>query len=108
VLQIEKISGLSEFSILINATPIGMLGNSADMQPVSRSALSTMSQDAIVYDLIYNPRKTMLVKEAEKLGLKTINGLEMLVYQAAATQEIWLGKKPDIMLMKLAALEELT
>ena len=131
--QIEKIGGLSEFAILVNATPIGMLGNSADMQPVSRSALSTMGADAIVYDLIYNPRKTLLIKDAEKLGLKTINGLDMLVHQAAAAQEIWfndapaaantaasttaastfstaapaLRKKPSIPLMKLAALEEL-
>jgi shikimate dehydrogenase len=108
VLQIEKIGGLSEFSMLVNATPIGMLGNSADMTPVSSGMLATMGNDAVVYDLIYNPRKTILIKNAEKLGLKAINGLDMLIHQAAAAQKIWLGKEPSIALMKLAALEELT
>ena len=62
--------------------------------------------------VIYNPKKTVLIKEAEKLNLRTITGLDMLIYQAAAAQEIWFGSgvnnaKPDFKDMKIAALESL-
>lgn len=105
--QIEYIRDLSKFAILVNTTPIGMLGRSADMMPVDVTALSTMKKNAVVYDVIYNPKMTLLLKSAEKLGLRTINGLDMLIYQAASAEEIWLGRTPDIQAMKIAALENL-
>ncbi|MDR1168181.1 MAG: shikimate dehydrogenase [Heliobacteriaceae bacterium] len=105
VYQIERISSLEDYAILVNATPVGMLGKAADMKPVYYNTLSTMNKDAVVFDLIYNPRKTLLLQDAQSLGLKTVNGLDMLIYQAAAAQEIWLGKKPDVKAMKIAALE---
>ena len=105
--QIDAIRDLSELSMLVNATPIGMLGRSADMTPVELPALKTLPEDAVVYDIIYNPKKTVLLKDAESLGLRTINGLDMLVYQAVSAQEIWLNKTPDFNVMKLAALENL-
>ena len=105
--QIDAIRDLSELSMLVNTTPIGMLGRSADMTPVELPALKTLPQDAVVYDVIYNPKKTVLLKDAETLGLQTINGLDMLVYQAVSAQEIWLNKTPDFNAMKIAALENL-
>jgi len=105
--QIEAIRDLSEISMLVNTTPIGMLGRSADLTPVEMPVLKTLSKDAIVYDVIYNPKKTILLKDAETLGLRTINGLDMLIYQAVSAQEIWLNKTPDFNAMKLAALENL-
>ncbi len=105
--QIDAIRDLSELAMLVNTTPIGMLGRSADLSPVEFSALKTMSCDAVVYDVIYNPKKTVLLKDAEKLGLQTINGLDMFIYQAVSAQEIWLNKTPDFNAMKLAALENL-
>ena len=60
-----------------------------------------------MYDVIYNPKKTILLKNAEKLGYKIINGLDMFVYQAIAAQEIWFGRTPDFNAMKIAALENL-
>ncbi len=109
VYQIENIRHLGEYAILVNTTPIGMLGKAADMMPVEPHALETLSHDAIVYDVIYNPKKTLLIKEAEKLNLRTITGLDMLIFQAAAAQEIWFGtdKKTDWKDMKIAALEAL-
>ncbi len=107
VYQIEQIRDLSDYAMLVNTTPVGMLGKAADLIPVSYNVLSTMQKDAIVYDVVYNPRVTLLLKAAEELGLKTVNGLDMLIYQAAAAQEIWLGKKPNITAMKIAALEAL-
>ena len=107
VYQIENIRNLGEYAMLVNTTPIGMLGKSADMMPVEPNALGTLSSNAIVYDVIYNPKKTLLIKAAEKLNLRTITGLDMLIFQAVAAQEIWFGNTPDWKDMKIAALEAL-
>lgn len=107
VYQIENIRHLGEYAMLVNTTPIGMLGKAGDMMPVEQSALQTLSNDAVVYDVIYNPKKTVLIKSAEKLNLRTITGLDMLIYQAVAAQEIWFGRTPDWKDMKIAALEAL-
>lgn len=109
VYQIENIRDLGEYSMLVNTTPIGMLGKAGDMMPIEMKALQTLNKNAVVYDVIYNPKKTVLIKSAEKLGLRTITGLDMLIYQAAAAQEIWFGGmyKPDFKDMKIAALEAL-
>ena len=105
--QIDAVRDLSKYDILVNTTPIGMQGVSADMTPVEENILKTLPDWAVVYDVIYNPKKTILLKNAEKLGYRTINGLDMLVYQAIAAQEIWFGRTPDFNAMKLAALENL-
>ncbi len=107
VYQIENIRSLEEYSMLVNTTPIGMLGRAGDMSPVEISALQTLKSDAVVYDVIYNPKKTILIKDAQKLGLKTITGLDMLIFQAVAAQEQWTGCVPDWKDMKIAALENL-
>ncbi len=107
VYQIEHIRDLGEYDMLVNATPIGMLGRSGDMMPVEEYALKTLKPSAVVYDVIYNPKRTVLIKSAQKLGLRTITGLDMLIYQAVAAQEIWFGNTPDWKDMKIAALEEL-
>lgn len=107
VYQIEQVRDLSKYKILVNTTPIGMQGRSADMTPVEEPILKTMQENSIVYDVIYNPKKTILLKSAEKLGLRTINGLDMFIYQAMSAQEIWFNKTPDFNAMKIAALENL-
>lgn len=105
--QIDAVRDLSKYQILVNTTPIGMLGRSADMTPIEENVLKTLPEGAVVYDVIYNPKKTVLLKNAEKLGYKIINGLDMFVYQAIAAQEIWFGQTPDFNAMKIAALENL-
>lgn len=107
VYQIENIRHLGEYSMLVNTTPIGMLGKSGDMMPVEEFALKTLNPDAVVYDVIYNPKKTVLIRAAESLNLRTITGLDMFIFQAVAAQEIWFGKTPDWKDMKIAALEVL-
>lgn len=106
--QIERVRDLSMFDMVVNTTPIGMLGRSADMMPLESSAIQTIPKHAVVYDVIYNPKKTLLLKESEKSGLRTINGLDMLIYQAVSAQEIWFGRTPDFAEMKIAALEALS
>ena len=95
VYQIENIRNLGEYSMLVNTTPI------------ETYALESLNRDAVVYDVIYNPKKTVLIRAAEKLNLRTITGLDMFIYQAVAAQEIWFGNTPDFKDMKIAALEAL-
>lgn len=105
--QIERIRDLSDVQILVNTTPIGMQGRAADLTPVEENELRTLPQGAVVYDVIYNPKKTVLLKLAQKNGYKTINGVDMFIYQALAAEQIWTGKTPEFKDMKIAALENL-
>lgn len=107
VYQIEYIRDLSEVQILINTTPIGMQGRSADMTPVEEAELKTLPQGALVYDVIYNPKKTLLLRLAERNGYRIINGVDMFIHQAVAAEKIWTGRTPDFKDMKIAALENL-
>ncbi len=108
VYQIENIRSLEEFSMLVNTTPIGMLGKAGDMSPVEFRTLQTLKSDSLVYDVIYNPKKTILIKDAQKLGLRTVSGLDMLIFQAVMAQKIWFnGLEPDWKDMKISALEML-
>ena len=105
--QVQQMRDFSDVVILINASPIGMRGQSMDLTPVDTDVLKTMRFGAIVYDIIYNPRKTILLQNAAALGLQTIDGCEMLIHQGAKAFEIWTGKKPNISTMKIALLENL-
>ena len=105
--QIESVKDLSQYKMLVNSTPIGMRSKAMGLSPIDEDVVKTMKQDSIVYDIVYNPLKTELIKYAKKHGIKTIQGLDMLIYQGAKAFEIWTGKKPDTQLMKIAALEEM-
>lgn len=107
VYQIQNIRSLEDSVIVVNATPIGMRGFMADQMPLESKDLDKLKPDTIIYDIVYNPIKTILIKEAENRSLRTIGGLDMLIYQAQRAIEIWTGKKPDFNIMKLAALEAL-
>lgn len=88
---IENIN-LSNTDILVNATPVGMYPD-IEKSPLSKEKLSKMPKSAFVYDLIYNPQETKLLKDAKSLNLKTINGTEMLIRQGAKSLAIWLDLK---------------
>ena len=64
------------------------------MQGFSKKSPLTSSacQSAVAFDLVYRPEKTAFLKDAKKQGLKTIGGLDMLIWQAIATWELWFGK----------------
>lgn len=72
--------------ILINSTPVGMYGHSAGVSSAPRSWLRS---GQIVFDMVYRPRITRLLQEAEAVGATIIPGLEMLLYQAALQFELW-------------------
>jgi len=83
----------AEADILINATPLGMSGYGEDFS--SLDFLERMPPDSLVCDIVYNPPKTRLLDKAASLGLKTQNGLAMLIYQALLAEELFLGRKLD-------------
>ena len=105
--QIQNIRDLSHTSIVVNATPIGMRGYMMNESPLEENDIRKLNPDTIVYDIVYNPTKTKLITMAQKAGLRTIGGLDMLIMQAQRAQIIWTGKTPDANLMKIAALEAL-
>jgi shikimate dehydrogenase len=99
---------LSEFSrfdydILINTTPVGM-SPVVDNMPVDQKDLRL---DKVVMDVIYNPLKTKLLAESEKIGCTTVDGVSMFVYQGVAQFEMWTGKKAPVDTMRNIVLKAL-
>ena len=86
--------------LLINATSIGM--NPADFRLVKEKFFERASNLQLVYDLIYNPPLTQLLKDAKKYHIKAFNGLGMLLYQGVLSFEIWTGKKAPVHVMRKA------
>lgn len=105
--QNQSTGELFKSALIVNTTPIGMKGNSADQMPIALETVKDLDKKTIIYDVIYNPKKTVLLETAERFGLETIGGLDMLIHQAAKAEEIWTGKLPDVDKMKIAALENL-
>lgn len=93
---------LPQASLLVNSTPMGMYPRT-DQSPLSAIAIAKLPENAIVYDLIYTPNPTLLLKQAQDQGLITIDGLEMLVQQGAAALQIWLQKSVPVDVMRQAA-----
>ena len=79
--------------ILINGTPLGMEGIDRDFE--NFSFLDKLKNGALVYDLIYNPPMTNLLKESARRGFEVINGFRMLIYQGLMADEFFLDRKLD-------------
>ena len=84
-----------------------MQGYAPAYTPINEEVLTTLPIDAVVYDVIYNPKKTSLIKLAQKHNYQTVTGMDMLIHQAVEAQKIWTGKTPDFKDMKIAALENI-
>jgi 3-dehydroquinate dehydratase/shikimate dehydrogenase len=96
--RFEEISELNT-DILINSTSIGMFPN-VEESPVPKDVLK---KDMIVFDAVYNPIETKLLKDAEERGCHTVNGLTMFINQAAEQFRLWTGIEPSVELMKKVA-----
>jgi shikimate dehydrogenase len=94
---------LWDSDILVNATSVGMKPN-ATQSPV---APEWLKPDLAVMDIVYNPIETKLDKDAKAAGAKVISGVEMLIYQGAASFEIWTGHSAPVEVMRKAALNHL-
>jgi shikimate dehydrogenase len=80
---------LPEAALLVNASALGMTG-----QPSLDLDLSPLPDDAVVYDIVYSPLETGLLKAAAAQGLETVDGLEMLIGQAAIAFTLFFGAPP--------------
>jgi shikimate dehydrogenase len=87
-------------SLLVNTTPVGMSPN-AEFSPLPEN--TSLSKDTVVYDLVYNPRETKLVKDARDQGCSATTGLGMLIEQAALAFELWTGFNPPRDILRIAA-----
>lgn len=81
----------SNFKLIVNTTPLGMTPN-VDQSPLPENL--SLPSNIFVYDLVYNPRETKLVREARSQGLQATTGLGMLIEQAALGFELWTGHQP--------------
>ena len=89
--------------ILINATPVGMWPHTEAMPIPSES----IGKETVVMDIVYNPLKTRLLKEAQDIGCITVNGVSMFVNQGAFQFELWTGKKAPINVMTETVMDAL-
>ncbi len=84
---------VDEADILVDTTPIGMHPHVSDAAIVEAGQ---MHEDLVVFDAVYNPNETVLIKETLKAGAKPVYGIKMLLYQGAESFEIWTGKKAPV------------
>ncbi len=87
------------YDLLVNATPVGMHPD-ADATPV---AAERLRPGAVVFDTVYRPLETRLLREACARGCRTVDGLGMLVHQAVEQIRIWSGRAPDPRILRRAA-----
>ena len=97
--EIQKM--IQNCRLIVNCTTLGMKWSHHEEQ--SPLMTGSIHKDALVYDLVYNPSETPLLRMAREAGATTIGGLPMLVYQGAASFEIWTGREAPIDIMFLAA-----
>jgi len=90
---------LAAHEVIINGTPIGMFPNGGDDTPIPKELLNP---NHVVFDMVYRPLKTRLIRDAEAAGCKTLLGIEMLIRQAALQFEIWTGVPAPVDVMRNA------
>jgi shikimate dehydrogenase len=96
-------NAVASANLLINCTPVGMHPG-VDATPLPHD---WHRPDLAVFDVVYTPRHTRLLRKAEKEGAKTVEGLGMFVYQAAIQFELWTGVPAPIDVMRKVLIEEL-
>ncbi len=99
--RVEELRG--HIDIVINCTPLGMKGFDQRL-PIPESLV----KNVVVFDTVYNPIETPLIRLARKRNCKVVYGLDMLVYQGAEAFEIWTGLKAPVEIMRKAVVDFLT
>jgi shikimate dehydrogenase len=108
--RVGSIADVADADIVVNATSIGMgapgmsVGTDSDETPLP---IEHLRASHVVADLVYHPLDTPLLRAARLVGATAVDGLGMLVHQAALQQQLWLGRLPDTAVMRAAALAEL-
>lgn len=106
VARVGSSEEITDVDIVVNATNVGM-----GIDPASASAsdhdlpcrVDLLDARQVIADLVYHPLQTAWLRAASSRGCRTVDGLGMLVHQAARQQEIWLGVLPDVAVMRRAA-----
>ena len=108
VASVGSADDIARAHIVINASSVGMgvdpAGAAADQLPCDPALLHA---EQVVVDLVYHPLQTAWLRCAEQAGARAIDGLGMLIHQAALQQQAWLGERPDVDVMRRAALAAL-
>lgn len=100
---------IEEAELLVNSTPIGMASSDSEsLESEMPIPAESIRPGQFVFDLVYAPLETRLLREAALRGAKPIGGLKMLVHQAATSFEIWTGLRPPLGVMENAALKALS
>ncbi len=97
---------LNKCDLIVHCTTIGMKDSPQEGQ--SPLSLEVIPRNSLVYDVVYNPWPTPLLRLAQKAGANILGGLPMLVYQGAASFKLWIGKEAPIDIMFNRAKEALT
>jgi len=101
----DAISGvISRIRLIVNTTPLGMSPN-IDQNPWPNSL--ALPEKSFVYDLVYNPYRTRLIRQAQAEGIGFASGIGMLIEQAALAFELWTGCTAPRDIMRVTALEHL-
>lgn len=87
----ERADALAGAGLVVNATTLGMTG-----QPPLDLVLDALPADAVVSDIVYTPLRTPLLVAAEARGLRTLDGLGMLLHQARPGFLAWFGRDPEV------------
>lgn len=98
---------IPQAALLVNTTPIGMHPH-VEQSPLSADEMANLPVEAIAYDLIYIPNPTEFLRQAQKQGATTIDGLEMLLQQGAAALQIWLQQPVPVGVMRGALQQHLS
>ena len=96
----DAVEAVQKADLLVNCTSVGMYPK-VDEQPVP---FEWLHEKLFVFDQVYNPLETRLLKAARSAGCRTANGVKMLVFQGAISFEIWTGHAPPIEVMESAVL----
>lgn len=86
--------GFAEAELIVNATPLGMLGERREMSPLPETA--RLGPGQVAYDLVYNPVDTRFLRQAAAHECRTIDGLSMFIHQAAEQFRLWTGQVFDL------------
>jgi shikimate dehydrogenase len=90
---------LGDIDLIVNATPLGM--NSSDLAPIPGRLIAPYH---MIFDCVYGPSKTALLRAAEQAGARSTNGISMLLYQGALSFSIWFDREPPTDAMRKALL----
>lgn len=111
--QSQIADDIADARVIINTTPVGFsdhdetndrINNPSSITPID---VSLLNASHVVLDAVYHPLQTQLLRGALTVGATVVDGLEMLVHQAALQQQFWIGEPGDVGLMRKAALASL-